>query len=295
LRGRVVYVDFWASWCVPCRASFPWLAKLNERYAARGLTIVAIDLDKDRAAADAFLAKYAAPFKVAFDAPGKTAEAFGVEAMPTSFLIGRDGRVLERHAGFDAKHAAELGQGVAGRTMHLRHAAQAVGVLDLVAAGRMRRADLAAIEELAQVPGGRDLPGVRTGRDELFGEGGRGAEHRLQAHCADDVRDERQALCVVEGQRADAGHELRPVEQGEPFLGLERQRREAGTLQRIGSRAGTSTIDGRLTLADEHERDVRQRRQVAGSPEAAARGDDGVHGRVQHADEQLDDLDAHAG
>ena len=113
LRGRVVYVDFWASWCVPCRASFPWLAKLNERYAARGLTIVAIDLDKDRAAADAFLAKYAAPFKVAFDAPGKTAEAFGVEAMPTSFLIGRDGRVLERHAGFDAKHAVELEECIA--------------------------------------------------------------------------------------------------------------------------------------------------------------------------------------
>src|SRR5690349_1458246 len=108
LRGRVVYVDFWASWCEPCRRSFPWLAKLQERYGSRGLAIVAIDLDQERKAGEDFLAKFPAPFHVAFDASGRTAEAFGVEAMPTSFLIGRDGKILERRAGFDAKHAAEL-------------------------------------------------------------------------------------------------------------------------------------------------------------------------------------------
>jgi thiol-disulfide isomerase/thioredoxin len=101
LRGRVVYVDFWASWCDPCRRSFPWLNTLHERYSARGLTIVAINLDKDRRAADAFLEKFPARFLVAFDASGKTAEAYRVSAMPSSFLIGPTGTLLSSHAGFD--------------------------------------------------------------------------------------------------------------------------------------------------------------------------------------------------
>jgi cytochrome c biogenesis protein CcmG/thiol:disulfide interchange protein DsbE len=113
LRGRVVYVDFWASWCEPCRRSFPWLAHLHEQYGDRGLTVVAINLDQERKAADAFLAKYPAPFRVAFDPQGKTAGAFHVEVMPTSFLIGRDGRVLERHAGFDPKKAIEIEERIA--------------------------------------------------------------------------------------------------------------------------------------------------------------------------------------
>ena len=113
LRGRVLFVDFWASWCVPCRSSFPWLAHLQERFGEKGLSIVAIDLDQERKPADAFLAKYPAPFRVAFDPQGKTAEAFHVEAMPSSFLIGRDGRVLERHAGFDPKKAAEVEERIA--------------------------------------------------------------------------------------------------------------------------------------------------------------------------------------
>jgi cytochrome c biogenesis protein CcmG/thiol:disulfide interchange protein DsbE len=108
LRGRIVYVDFWASWCDPCRRSFPWLRTMHERYGDRGLTIVAINLDKDRAAADRFLAKFPAPFLLAFDPQGNTAEAFRVQAMPSSFLIGRDGRVLETLAGFDARRAATI-------------------------------------------------------------------------------------------------------------------------------------------------------------------------------------------
>jgi len=106
LRGKVVYVDFWASWCGPCRGSFPWLKTMHERYAGKGLVIVAINLDKTRDDADAFLAKYAAPFTVAFDPAGKAAEAYKVAAMPTSFVIGRDGTLLESHAGYDRKKAA---------------------------------------------------------------------------------------------------------------------------------------------------------------------------------------------
>lgn len=108
LRGRVVYLDFWASWCGPCRASFPWMEAMQQRYRAKGLSVVAINLDRERRAADGFLARHPASFAVAFDPAGKVAEAYGVAAMPTSFLIGRDGAVLATHAGFAPGKAGEL-------------------------------------------------------------------------------------------------------------------------------------------------------------------------------------------
>ncbi|HEU4402179.1 MAG TPA: TlpA disulfide reductase family protein [Candidatus Polarisedimenticolia bacterium] len=108
LRGKLVYVDFWASWCGPCRMSFPWLRSLHERYAAKGLVIVAINLDKSREAANEFLADYPAPFLVAFDPAGKTAEAFNVPTMPSSFLVGPTGAILHSEAGFDSKKTAEI-------------------------------------------------------------------------------------------------------------------------------------------------------------------------------------------
>jgi cytochrome c biogenesis protein CcmG/thiol:disulfide interchange protein DsbE len=108
LRGRVVYVDFWASWCEPCRRSFPWLAAMHERYASRGLTIVAINLDKNRRAADAFLEKIPASFLIAYDPAGKTAESYQVTAMPSSFLIGPTGALLSSHAGFDPRKTGTI-------------------------------------------------------------------------------------------------------------------------------------------------------------------------------------------
>ena len=108
LRGHVVYLDFWASWCGPCRASFPWMTGLDKKYRAKGLRIVAVNLDKDRAAADSFLADYAAPFTIAFDPKGSTAEAYDVSAMPSSFVIGKDGTLLLRHAGFDPHRTGKV-------------------------------------------------------------------------------------------------------------------------------------------------------------------------------------------
>ncbi len=107
-RGKVVYLDFWASWCGPCRASFPWMTNLARTHAADSLVVIAVNLDKDRALADAFLVEHPAGFRVAFDPSGHTAEAYKVSAMPTSFLIGRDGTVLLRHAGFDARRTADV-------------------------------------------------------------------------------------------------------------------------------------------------------------------------------------------
>jgi cytochrome c biogenesis protein CcmG, thiol:disulfide interchange protein DsbE len=108
LRGRVVYVDSWASWGDPGRRSFPWLNTLRERYADRGLTIVAIDLDKDRRAADLFLEKFPASFLVAYDPAGKTADAYRVSAMPSSYLIGPTGALLSSHAGFDPRKTSTI-------------------------------------------------------------------------------------------------------------------------------------------------------------------------------------------
>ncbi len=107
LRGKVVYVDFWASWCGPCRESFPWMATMHDKYSTKGLVIVAVNLDKSRDLANQFLETYSAPFHVAFDPAGDIAEAFHVEAMPSSFLVNRTGQIVYTHQGFqDAKAPA---------------------------------------------------------------------------------------------------------------------------------------------------------------------------------------------
>jgi thiol-disulfide isomerase/thioredoxin len=108
LRTKVVLVDFWASWCAPCRQSFPWLSTMSERYAENGLVVVAINLDKDRDLAQAFLRQLSPPFIVAFDPAGKTAEAFAVTAMPSSFLVSRTGRLVYSHPGFDLRDAGTI-------------------------------------------------------------------------------------------------------------------------------------------------------------------------------------------
>ncbi len=108
LRGKVVLVDFWASWCVPCERSFPWMSTLRESLAPQGFEVVAINLDKELPAVDQFLARHPVGFVIAFDPDGKTAEAYQVAAMPTSFVIDRSGQVVLSHRGFDPKKTAEL-------------------------------------------------------------------------------------------------------------------------------------------------------------------------------------------
>jgi cytochrome c biogenesis protein CcmG/thiol:disulfide interchange protein DsbE len=100
LEGKVVWVDFWASWCAPCRRSFPWLNEMQRRYASQGLQIIAINVDKERKLANRFLAENRAEFTVRFDPAGKLAEQFGVEAMPSSYVLDAAGNLLEKHLGF---------------------------------------------------------------------------------------------------------------------------------------------------------------------------------------------------
>ena len=108
LRGRVVYLDFWASWCPPCRKSFPWMEEMYQRYEKQGLTVVAVNLDKDKALADKFLETMPAKFTVAFDPQGKVAEQYRLQGMPTSYLIDRQGRIHSSHIGFRESDTGKL-------------------------------------------------------------------------------------------------------------------------------------------------------------------------------------------
>lgn len=99
-RGRVVIVDFWASWCKPCRQSIPWLNTMRERYGATGLTIIGVNVDAERRDADRFLRDVPIDFEVVFDPNGELARQFKVKGMPSSFVFDRAGNMVETHVGF---------------------------------------------------------------------------------------------------------------------------------------------------------------------------------------------------
>jgi thiol-disulfide isomerase/thioredoxin len=112
VSGKVIWVDFWASWCVPCRRSFPWMNTMHEKYGAAGLQIVGVNLDKERRLADEFLKETPASFALRFDPAGAVAKAFDVQAMPSSFLLDADGNVLAKHFGFRTADTAEYEQAI---------------------------------------------------------------------------------------------------------------------------------------------------------------------------------------
>lgn len=107
-RGQVIYVDFWASWCGPCRQSFPFMNQLHTEFADQDLAVVAINLDEEAADVQTFLAAHPANFKVASGANQECAASFHVEAMPSSYLIDRAGKVRYIHHGFRAGDAELL-------------------------------------------------------------------------------------------------------------------------------------------------------------------------------------------
>jgi cytochrome c biogenesis protein CcmG/thiol:disulfide interchange protein DsbE len=108
LRGHVVYLDFWASWCDPCRKSFPWMNELQKNFADKGLTVIAVDLDAKRESADKFLSTHPAGFTVAFDPKATLPPLYNVKAMPSSFLIDKEGNIVSTHIGFQDKDTANL-------------------------------------------------------------------------------------------------------------------------------------------------------------------------------------------
>ncbi len=107
-NGKVVYLDFWASWCAPCRTSFPLLNKLHQKLKGQGFEVVAINLDEDKAKAEAFLKEIPVEFTILRDAKGEWSDKYVVESMPTSFIIDKQGVIQNIHKGFTSDDINEL-------------------------------------------------------------------------------------------------------------------------------------------------------------------------------------------
>jgi len=114
LRGKVVFVDFWASWCSPCRQSLPLYDKLRNDFAATDFVILAIGLDEDVADAKAFLGEHPVKYTTLQNPQGDVAKAFDLKGMPSSYLIDRDGIVRARHVGFEPKDIDVLKKEITG-------------------------------------------------------------------------------------------------------------------------------------------------------------------------------------
>lgn len=111
-KGKVIYVDFWASWCVPCRKSFPWMNKMQATYADKNFTVLSVNLDADSNMAKKFLDELPAEFPVHYDPKGQVAKEFKLKGMPSSFVINKAGKLVSAHVGFTdekkAKYEAEI-------------------------------------------------------------------------------------------------------------------------------------------------------------------------------------------
>jgi thiol-disulfide isomerase/thioredoxin len=108
LKGKVIYLDFWASWCVPCKASFPVLDGWQKTFGPQGFTVLAVSVDEKRVDMTGFLKKNAVSFPVVRDAAQKLVATADAPTMPTSFLIDRKGIVRKVHKGFRKGDAATL-------------------------------------------------------------------------------------------------------------------------------------------------------------------------------------------
>lgn len=113
LRGQVVYVDFWASWCAPCRRSFPWMNEMQAKYGAQGFAVVGVNVDKKRTDAERFLAQQPAAFTIVFDDGGTTPTAWGVKGMPSSYLVDRTGQIVFVERGFTDENKPAMEQRIA--------------------------------------------------------------------------------------------------------------------------------------------------------------------------------------
>jgi len=98
-KGEVLLLNFWATWCPPCRREIPSMARLYDKYAPRGLNIVAVSVDQRREDLVSFMQEYRMPFQVLHDADSAVSRQYGVFRYPESFLIGRDGKVIKHMIG----------------------------------------------------------------------------------------------------------------------------------------------------------------------------------------------------
>lgn len=106
-RGKVVLIDFWASWCEPCRDSIPWLNAMQEKYGGQGLVVIGVNVDRERAEADRFLRDIPARFAIVYDPRGEIATRYDLPGLPVSYLVGPGGELVARHVGFQSGRRAD--------------------------------------------------------------------------------------------------------------------------------------------------------------------------------------------
>jgi thiol-disulfide isomerase/thioredoxin len=106
-RGRVVVVDFWASWCKPCRRSIPWLNQMRAKYGDRGLVVIGVNVDQNGQDAARFLRDVPIDFDVVYDPEGALAARYDVEGMPSTYVYSRAGDLVARHIGFQSSKRPE--------------------------------------------------------------------------------------------------------------------------------------------------------------------------------------------
>lgn len=99
-KGQVVLLDFWASWCSPCRRSFPWFIAMQSKYQQQGLKVIAVNIDVERSDADVFLTEFAVNFNIIYDPDAVIGRQYQLKGMPSSFLIDKEGIVRYQHTGF---------------------------------------------------------------------------------------------------------------------------------------------------------------------------------------------------
>ncbi|MER2491952.1 TlpA disulfide reductase family protein [Catenovulum sediminis] len=100
LKGQVVYLDFWASWCAPCRKSFPWMNDMQNKYQDKGFTVIAVTVDADKTLAEQFLQEVPANFPIVYDTESQIAQSYQLKGMPSSYLIDKNGQLRYVHVGF---------------------------------------------------------------------------------------------------------------------------------------------------------------------------------------------------
>jgi peroxiredoxin len=110
LRGQVVMVNFWASWCGPCRQEMPLLQQLYDRYQSLGFALLGVNVDEDQVAANKILKELPVSFPILYDKRSKVSKAYQVKAMPSTFIVDRDGRIRYLHKGYKPGYEDEYQQ-----------------------------------------------------------------------------------------------------------------------------------------------------------------------------------------
>ncbi len=110
LRGQVVMVNFWASWCGPCRQEMPLLDQLYQRYQPMGFTLLGVNVEEDSAAADRVLKEIPVTFPILYDSKNSVSESYQVRAMPSTVLIDRDGNIRYLHKGYQPGYEEDYQQ-----------------------------------------------------------------------------------------------------------------------------------------------------------------------------------------